>query len=116
MGISLKETLIHHRGLVTISYTCHQSAKVEVAGFPPGSAGNLPCTGRFHGLPETRTYESVNHSPHSLKTHMTEPGQCPAGSRVTVKCRGWRSEEEEEEEEGAFIVMATGYSMGKVLR
>ena len=49
---------------------------------------------------------------------MTEPGQCPAGSRVTVKCRGWRSEEEEEEEEeeGAFIVMATGYSMGKVLR
>ena len=46
---------------------------------------------------------------------MTEPGQCPAGSRVTVKCRGWRSEEEEEEE-GAFIVMATGYSMGKVLR
>lgn len=42
-------------------------------------------------------------------THMAEPGQWPAGSRVTVKVRGGRSWR-------ASSAMATGYSMGRGFR
>lgn len=57
---------------------------------------------------------SIQRQPHPISffcqlTHMTEPGQWPAGSRVTVKLSGGRSQR-------PSTVMATGYSMGSVLR
>ncbi len=42
-------------------------------------------------------------------THMTEPGQWPAGSKVTLKLSDARSD-------ALLIVMAMGDSMGRLLR